>query len=166
MEDGRGNRYGYDEEGQLTSASYRVATPEGTPGTALRTDVFEYDKMGNRMGTHNIASQGSTNFTRDNNGLNQYSSWTPSANKGSSNFKDDVKKDKAPVAVSYVDPARLPNNYKLVGGVVGYRLFSPGRAREDIQRAKNAGWRTFIMTAPERKVPVIYDKYTSPHPVF
>jgi len=79
MEDGRGDRFGYDEEGQLTSASYRVATPEGTPGTALRTDVFEYDKMGNRMGTHNLASKGSTNFARDNNGLNQYSSWTGSA---------------------------------------------------------------------------------------
>jgi hypothetical protein len=52
----------------------------------MRTDVFEYDKMGNRMGTHNIASRGSTNFARDNNGLNQYSSWTPSA----INYDDDM----------------------------------------------------------------------------
>jgi RHS repeat-associated protein len=89
MEDGRGDRYDYDDEGQLTAASYRVATPEATPGTALRTDVFEYDKLGNRMGTHNIASRGSTNFTRDNNGLNQYSSWTPSA----INYDDDMGGD-------------------------------------------------------------------------
>jgi RHS repeat-associated protein len=79
MEDGRGNRYAYDEEGQLTSASYRVQDPAGAATGAMRADVFEYDKMGNRMGTHNIASRGSTNFARDNNGLNQYSSWTPSA---------------------------------------------------------------------------------------
>jgi RHS repeat-associated protein len=86
MEDGRGNRYGYDEEGQLTSASYRVQDPAGAATGAMRADVFEYDKMGNRMGTHNIASRGSTNFTRDNNALNQYSSWTPAA----INYDDDM----------------------------------------------------------------------------
>jgi hypothetical protein len=112
-------------------------------------------------------SEGVTEIGQDTTNPRQfYSPPAHGGNKEVSNFKDDVKKDKAPVAFSYVDPARLPNNYKLVGGVVGYRLFSPGRAREDIQRAKNAGWRTFIMTAPERKVPVIYDKYTSPNPVF
>jgi YD repeat-containing protein len=79
MEDGRGNRYAYDEEGQLTSASYRAQDPAGGATGAMRADVFEYDKMGNRMGTHDLASRGSTNFARDNNGLNQYSSWTPSA---------------------------------------------------------------------------------------
>lgn len=87
-------------------------------------------------------------------------------NKEVSNFKDDVKKDNAPVATSVIDSSHLPPNYKLVGGVVAYRLFSPSRAHEDIQRAKNHHWRTFIMTAPERKVPVIYDKYTSPNPTF
>ena len=52
----------------------------------MRADVFEYDKMGNRMGTHDLASRGATNFTRDNNGLNQYASWTPSA----INYDDDM----------------------------------------------------------------------------
>jgi RHS repeat-associated protein len=89
MEDGRGNRYAYDEEGQLTSASYRAQDPAGAATGAMRADVFEYDKMGNRMGTHDIASRGSTNFTRDNNGLNQYSSWTPSA----INYDDDMGGD-------------------------------------------------------------------------
>jgi RHS repeat-associated protein len=42
--------------------------------------------MGNRMGTHDLASRGATNFTRDNNGLNQYASWTPSA----INYDDDM----------------------------------------------------------------------------
>jgi RHS repeat-associated protein len=86
MENGRGDRFAYDEEGQLTSASYRALNPAGAASGAMRTDVFEYDKMGNRMGTHNIASRGSTNFARDNNGLNQYSSWTPSA----INYDDDM----------------------------------------------------------------------------
>ena len=80
MEDGRGDRYGYDDEGQLTAASYRVATPEGTPGTALRTETFYYDALGNRMGGLNrVATRGLVNFTRRNNGLNQYLDWTPSA---------------------------------------------------------------------------------------
>ena len=95
-----------------------------------------------------------------------YSPPAHGGNKEVSNFKDDVKKDNAPVATSVIDSSHLPRNYKLVGGVVAYRLFSSSRAAEDIQRAKNHGWRTFIMTAPERKVPVIYDKYTSPNPVF
>jgi RHS repeat-associated protein len=112
-------------------------------------------------------SEGVTEIGQDQTNPRQfYSPPAHGGNKEVSNFTDGVKKDKAPVAVSYVDPARLPNNYKLVGGVVGYRLFSAGRAREDIQRAKNAGLRTFIMTAPERKVPVIYDKYTDPNPTF
>ncbi len=41
MEDGRGNRYGYDAEGQLTAASYRALNPETRrPTGALRTDSF------------------------------------------------------------------------------------------------------------------------------
>ena len=74
MEDGRGNRYGYDEEGQLTSASYRAENPEGTPTGAVRTDSFQYDPLGNRMGMNHVASRGAwMNFTRRDNGLNQYS---------------------------------------------------------------------------------------------
>jgi YD repeat-containing protein len=41
MEDGRGNRYGYDDEGQLTAASYRVSDPDTDhPGAAVRVDSF------------------------------------------------------------------------------------------------------------------------------
>jgi RHS repeat-associated protein len=95
-----------------------------------------------------------------------YSPPAHGGNKEVSNLKDKVKTDNAPVATSWIDPARLPANYKIVGGVVAYRLFAASRAKEDIQRAKNAGYRTFIMTAPERKVPVVYDKYNSPNPTF
>jgi RHS repeat-associated protein len=76
MENGRGNRYGYDDEGQLTSASYRAENPEGTPTGAVRTDSFQYDPLGNRMGMNHVASRGAwMNFTRRDNGLNQYHSW-------------------------------------------------------------------------------------------
>jgi len=77
MEDGRGNRYGYDDEGQLTSASYRMATPDTSPGPPQRSDIFQYDKLGNRMGSNYVASRGAMNFTRKDNGLNQYSGWWP-----------------------------------------------------------------------------------------
>jgi RHS repeat-associated protein len=80
MEDGTGDRFGYDAEGQLTAASYRAATPEQTPSGALRTDSFVYDELGNRMGGSNrVASRGPVSFTRRDNGLNQYLNWTPSA---------------------------------------------------------------------------------------
>jgi len=77
MEDGRGDRYGYDEEGELTGASYRVLNPEVTPSDALRTDIFHYDKLGNRMGSNYLASRGPMTFTRKDNGLNQYHDWSP-----------------------------------------------------------------------------------------
>ena len=80
MEDGRGDRYRYDDEGQLKEASYRLANPEGSPaGPAVRTDVFHYDAMGNRVGSNHVASRGDVDFNRRNNGLNQYQDWTPSA---------------------------------------------------------------------------------------
>jgi RHS repeat-associated protein len=95
-----------------------------------------------------------------------YATVAHDGNKDPSNFKDKVKQDNAPVATSWIDPAHLPKNYTLVGGLIAHRLYSTGRAGEDIQRAKDHNWRTFIVTAPERKVPVIYDKYTSPNPKF
>jgi hypothetical protein len=82
------------------------------------------------------------------------------------NFRDNVKKDDAPVATSTIDPSRLPGRYTFVGAVLGMRLFSAQRAREDIQRAKNGHYETLIITAPNRKVPVIYDKNTNPNPTF
>lgn len=82
MEDGRGDRYLYDEEGQLTLADYRAKNPQTTAPAPLRRDRFDYDALGNRRGTDNrVASRGSgaVTFSRRNNGLNQYLSWTPSA---------------------------------------------------------------------------------------
>jgi RHS repeat-associated protein len=87
MEDGTGNRFGYDAEGQLTAASYRAATPEGTPSGALRTDSFAYDELGNRMGANRVANRGAMlTFSRRNNGLNQYLNWTPAGIYYDDNF--------------------------------------------------------------------------------
>jgi RHS repeat-associated protein len=78
MEDGRGNRYQYDAEGQLERAWYRALNPETeTPGDPKRGDNFQYDELGNRKGSNDVASRGPLNFTRKNNGLNQYSGWWP-----------------------------------------------------------------------------------------
>ena len=87
MEDGRGDRYGYDDEGQLTSASYRMATPDTSPGPPQRSDIFQYDKLGNRMGSNYVASRGGMNFTRKDNGLNQYSGWWPHS---ATSYDDDA----------------------------------------------------------------------------
>lgn len=81
MEDGRGDRYAYDPEGQLYQASYRALNPQpgGTMTEAKRSDSFSYDALGNRQGSDNlVASRGTVNFTRRDNGLNQYLNWTPS----------------------------------------------------------------------------------------
>jgi RHS repeat-associated protein len=75
MENGRGNRYEYDDEGQLTQASYRAENPENGATTPYRNDIFHYDKMGNRMGWNYLANRGTMLFKGKNNGLNQYFSW-------------------------------------------------------------------------------------------
>jgi YD repeat-containing protein len=74
-ETGRGDRYRYDAEGQLTNASYQALTPETNPTGALRSDIFTYDALGNRAGWNHLANRGWMNFTRRDNGLNQYFSW-------------------------------------------------------------------------------------------
>jgi RHS repeat-associated protein len=78
LENGRGDRYGYDAEGQLTAASYEALTPAGTPTGAERTESFAYDALGNRVGMNYLAGRGWMDFLRRDNKLNQYSSWTPS----------------------------------------------------------------------------------------
>jgi RHS repeat-associated protein len=77
MEDGRGNRYRYDPEGQLTAATYRAVNPDlANPTGALRTDSFTYDQLGNRQGWNHVANRGNwMNIARRDNGLNQYSFW-------------------------------------------------------------------------------------------
>jgi RHS repeat-associated protein len=78
LENGRGDRYTYDAEGQLTAASYEALTPAGTPTGAQRTESFVYDALGNRKGANVVAGRGTVTFSRRDNGLNQYSNWTPS----------------------------------------------------------------------------------------
>ena len=80
MENGLGDRYAYDEEGQLTSASYRAVNPETTASNPLRSDIFSYDALGNRKGSNYVASRGAfLNFTRRDNGLNEYLMWSSNA---------------------------------------------------------------------------------------
>jgi RHS repeat-associated protein len=76
MENGRGNRYKYDPEGQLEKAWYRAQNPETeNPVDPMRGDEFHYDELGNREGWNDIASRGHTWMARRDNGLNQYTSW-------------------------------------------------------------------------------------------
>jgi RHS repeat-associated protein len=80
MEDGRGDHYWYDAEGQLTHAFYGAADPVNNPQAPARQDQFEYDQLGNRQSPNGqydnlLASKGWMKFTRKNNGLNQYSGW-------------------------------------------------------------------------------------------
>jgi len=76
MENGRGNRYKYDAEGQLERAWYRAQNPEtANPVDPMRSDEFHYDELGNRAGWNDIASRGHTWIARRDNGLNQYTSW-------------------------------------------------------------------------------------------
>jgi len=96
MEDGRGNRYGYDAEGQLTTASYRAFNPEtATPSGAVRMDSFQYDQLGNRKDQNHVANRGQwMTILRRNNGLNQYREWAnnypnPPEHWGSGIFHDD-----------------------------------------------------------------------------
>jgi RHS repeat-associated protein len=78
MENGRGDRFRYDEEGQLVEAWYNAADPANSGTGNTRYDGFAYDALGNRTQNNYVASRGLTSFIRRDNGLNQYSSWTPS----------------------------------------------------------------------------------------
>ena len=75
-ENGLGDRYGYDAEGQLTTASYQVTNPAGGASNPQRGwENFNYDALGNRKGTNILANRGSVTVTRKDNGLNQYLNW-------------------------------------------------------------------------------------------
>ena len=118
-EDGRGDRYAYDAEGQLITAAYNALTPEGTPSGAARSDIFYYDAMGNRKDLNHVANRGWMNFTRRNNGLNQYLSWAndyPAHNStqwGSYTFYDD--NFGSPPAPNPVPPWAPPGNAVTMG---------------------------------------------------
>jgi RHS repeat-associated protein len=88
MENGRGNRYDYDNEGQLTHAYYGALAPGGNVNSWGREDHFDYDALGNRRNWDYIASRGQwMNFTRKDNGLNQYRAWWPYSY---TNYDDDI----------------------------------------------------------------------------
>ncbi|PYI93373.1 MAG: hypothetical protein DME97_06460 [Verrucomicrobia bacterium] len=94
MEDGRGDHYWYDAEGQLTDADYGAIDPAMNPHSYVREDHFSYDALGNRFGWDWLANRGWMNFARRDNGLNQYSSWennqpNPPGHWGSGIFYDD-----------------------------------------------------------------------------
>ncbi|HKP04148.1 MAG TPA: hypothetical protein VJU77_12415 [Chthoniobacterales bacterium] len=74
-ENGRGDRYQYDDAGQLTQAAYQAESAHDTAGTPERTDAFHYDEMGNRTGANWVASRGLMSFGGRNNKLNQYGRW-------------------------------------------------------------------------------------------
>jgi RHS repeat-associated protein len=74
-ETGIGDRYEYDDAGQLTKASYQAQNAHDTATSAERTDDFSYDAMGNREGWNWVASKGMMWMGRRNNGLNQYERW-------------------------------------------------------------------------------------------
>jgi YD repeat-containing protein len=88
MEDGRGNHYYYDGEGELTDAYYGAADPLNNPNSWGREDHFNYDALGNRRSWDYIASRWQwMNFTRKDNGLNQYRAWWPYSWV---NYDDDI----------------------------------------------------------------------------
>jgi RHS repeat-associated protein len=78
MEDGHGDRFRYDDEGQLLEGWYNAVDPANSGAGNNRYDGFAYDALGNRTQNNFVASRGPTSFIRRDNGLNQYSSWTPS----------------------------------------------------------------------------------------
>ena len=91
MENGRGDKFAYDDEGQLTDAWYDALNPDGNVINWSRKDHFVYDALGNRSGSsNNVASRNSgsvpISLSRRDNGLNQYSGWTPSTITYDDNF--------------------------------------------------------------------------------
>jgi RHS repeat-associated protein len=76
MEDGRGDHYWYDPEGQLTAAYYGAVNPVTNPQSPVRFDYFGYDELGNRTGSNYVANRSAwITFTRKDNRLNQYHQW-------------------------------------------------------------------------------------------
>ncbi len=80
MEDGRGDHYWSDAEGQLADAYYGAVDPANNPNNPVRIDYFPYDELGNRVNWNFLANRGWTSFGRRDNRLNQYVSWAPVSN--------------------------------------------------------------------------------------
>ena len=89
MENRRGDRFAYDAEGQLTEGQYEALDPGGAISDNQRYDYFIYDALGNRKAWNCLGSHW-TGFWRRDNGLNQYSSWTPSIIYHDDNSKNAI----------------------------------------------------------------------------
>ena len=87
LANGRGDRFRYDEEGELVEGWYGATNPSVSGAGNLRYDSFSYDALGNRMGSSYVANRGSMNFVRKDNGLNQYRAWWPYSY---TNYDDDI----------------------------------------------------------------------------
>jgi len=88
MENGRGDRFRYDEEGQFVEGWYNATDPANSGADNWRYDYFDYDALGNRRGSDYVASRSQwMNFTRKDNGLNQYRAWMPYSY---TNYDDDI----------------------------------------------------------------------------
>ena len=87
MEDGRGDRFHYDDEGQLLEGWYNATDPANSGAGNTRYDGFGYDALGNRGLGNYVASRGQMDFTKKDNGLNQYRSWWPYSY---TNYDDDI----------------------------------------------------------------------------
>jgi RHS repeat-associated protein len=98
MENGRGDRFAYDSEGQLTDGWYNVVDPAGNFNSGTRKDHFDYDALGNRQGgACNLASRDSgqraVSYVRRDNGLNQYSHWWPAGTDYGIYYDDNFNAD-------------------------------------------------------------------------
>jgi RHS repeat-associated protein len=87
MENGKGDRFRYDEEGQLVEGWYNAADPANSGAGNSRYDGFNYDALGNRRGSNFIANRGPMTFEREDNALNQYKGWWPFS---ATNYDEDL----------------------------------------------------------------------------
>lgn len=115
MENGRGEYYFYDEEGQLTRACYGVPNPAVSADGYQYEDHFGgwknnvwrgYDALGNRQGWNYQPNSQWTSYERRNNGLNQYLSWSSAVYPSWSSFifYDDNYGYPVPPAPPYEPP--------------------------------------------------------------
>jgi RHS repeat-associated protein len=87
MENGRGDRFHYDDEGQLQEGWYNATDPSNSGAGNTRYDGFSYDALGNRGQGNYVASRGQMDFIKKDNGLNQYHAWMPYSY---TNYDDDI----------------------------------------------------------------------------
>src|SRR5438270_767988 len=84
---GSGDRFRYNEEGQLLEVWYNATDPVNSGAGNARYDGFGYDALGNRGLGNYVASRGQMDFTKKDNGLNQYRAWWPYSY---TNYDDDI----------------------------------------------------------------------------